>query len=43
MSRQIIVSDAAFERLCALAGQLRQDSGRAVTFADVVDHLLAAA
>jgi hypothetical protein len=40
VTRQILISDAAYERLCVLAGQMRHDSGEAVTFGDVVDRLL---
>jgi len=43
VTRQILISDAAYERLCMLAGQIREDSGETVTFGDVVDRLLAEA
>ncbi len=40
MSRPIIISDEAHDRLCALARDLRETTGETVTFGDVVDHLL---
>ena len=40
MSPAIIVSGDARDRLAVIAARPRQESGRAVTFGDVVDYLL---
>jgi hypothetical protein len=40
MSKQIIVSDADFVRLCALARILGKRKGKPVEFADVIHYLL---
>lgn len=40
MGRQIVISASAYARLCAAAAAARRESGRAVTFTEVLDSLL---
>lgn len=40
MSRQVIVSESDFHRLCRVARVLKRQTGKMPTFAEVIKHLL---